>query len=280
MKKLISFCVGFLLAMSVFADEGKLFDASVKAELNGFDWVENFEITSDSGAFTKKDLRILPPNEQGLRFAAINPPADKSCNYKVLTAYPSFLNEGVVGGGVIENTGSIKSIKVIYTTNRPYDEVFLMYSTSAKETAEIKYVKIPSDFNAVKSMEEKEFVFDNPNYEPDVKKREILNNPVVGDDSDGIYLRGFKIQTNAASGYNTYSPYSIFYLKEVSVIYDKAKDDEKIEFRKKIESEFGFNSNKEGIKQRAIQKIEERERIRAGMEALKAKEPTQQADAK
>ena len=274
MKKLISLVLMVCSLTFLMAEEKKLFDSSISADLDGFDYVKNFEIVSDSGHFSKKDLIILEPNENGLRFAAVNPPMYQSCNYKILVSYPSYFNDSIEGAGMIYNAGSIKSIKIVCATNRPYDEIFLMYSTSPY--GKIEYVKFPQNFDSVKSFEENTFIFENPLYEADIKKRDIINRPVVGSDADGIYLRGFKIQTNAATGYNEYSPYSILYLKEVSLIYDKAFDDDKIELSKQIQEEFKLLGSKENAKKKAKEKIEQRERVRTGMELLMAKEGNEQ----
>lgn len=259
MKKLFSLFAALMFIWSLSAEEAVLFSSSAKADLDGYDYVSNFEITSESGYFTKKNLQILEPNEKGVRFIATGVPKEISTHYTILTAYPSFLNESGSGAGVIYNAAAIKSIKVTATTNRPYDEIILLYSTSPNGV--IHEIKMPQDFNAIRSMEEFTLVYENPLYESDVKKREVSMSPVLGADADGIYLRGFRIKTNAPSGYSRYSEYSVLYLKEVSVIYDKAFTDEQIEAMKILKEEFGIDENKAAT-DKAKSDIAERNRVR------------------
>lgn len=270
MKRFLSFlCVMFATCMLLCAQEQVLFSSSAKADVDGYDYTSNFEISSTSGYFDKSELAILEPNEKGLRFLAVNPPKDISTSYDILTAYPSFLNEGVDGAGVIQNAGAIKSIKVTATTNRPYDEIILLYSTSPM--GPIKSIKMPQDFNAIKSMEEFTLTFENPLYEKDYKKREVVTSPVLGSDADGLYLRGFRIKTNAPSGYSTYSEYSIFYLKSVVVVCDKAFTDEQLEAAKTLKEEFGIKET-DNVEKRVKADIAERNRIREVEKALMASE--------
>ena len=270
MKRFLSFlCVMFATMMLLCAQEQVLFSSAAKADVDGYDYVSNFEIDSKSGYFNKSQLMILEPNEKGLRFIATKVPKDVSTSYDILTAYPSFLNESVEGAGVIQNAGAIKSIKVIATTNRPYDEIILLYSTSPM--GPIKSIKMPQDFNAIKSMEEFTLTFENPLYEKDYKKREVVTSPVLGTDAVGLYLRGFRIKTNAPSGYSTYSEYSVFYLKSVVVVCDKAFTDEQLEAAKTLKEEFGIKET-ENVEKRVKADIAERNRIREVEKTLMASE--------
>lgn len=270
MKRFLSLlCVMFATCMLLCAQEQVLFSSAAIADVDGYDYVSNFEIDSTSGYFDKSQLTILAPNEKGLRFLAVKPPKDISTSYDILTAYPSFLNEGVEGAGVIQNAGAIKSIKVTATTNRPYDEIILLYSTSPM--GPIKSIKMPQDFNAIKSMEEFTLTFENPLYEKDYKKRDVVTSPVLGADADGLYLRGFRIKTNAPSGYSTYSGYSIFYLKSVVVVCDKAFTDEQLEAAKTLKEEFGIKET-DNVEKRVKADIAERNRIREVEKTLMASE--------
>lgn len=270
MKRFLSFlCVMFATCMLLCAQEQVLFSSAAKADVDGYDYTSNFEISSTSGYFDKSELTILEPNEKGLRFLATKVPKDISTSYDILTAYPSFLNEDVEGAGVIQNAGAIKSIKVTATTNRPYDEIILLYSTSPM--GPIKSIKMPQDFNAIKSMEEFTLTFENPLYEKDYKKREVVTSPVLGSDADGLYLRGFRIKTNAPSGYSTYSEYSIFYLKSVVVVCDKAFTDEQLEAAKTLKEEFGIKET-DNVEKRVKADIAERNRIREVEKSLMASE--------
>ena len=260
MKKILSILLASILILgSVFAEEKVLFDASAKSDLDGYDYISNFEMDSDSGYFRKDQFKILEPNDKGIRFLATNVPADISTSYKVLVAYPSFLNEDGAGTGYIYNVKYVKSIKIEATTNRPYDEIYLLYSTSP--TGPVKRVLMPQDFSTIKSMEDYELVFNNPNYEPDPNKRDVKASPVLGSEADGLYLVGFQIKTNAPNGFNAYSPYSVFYLRKVTVIYDKMFTDEQVENNKILKEEFGISPNTEAeIKAKA--KITEKVRLR------------------
>lgn len=275
MKKLITLLFAVLLTTAVFAEESVLIKSDVSANLEEYDFVSNFEITSDSGWFTKDKLVILQPNEKGFRFMAKDVPEYSPSNYKIIPAYPVFLNEADIGAGYISNAAAIKSIKVVFTTNRPYDNISVLYSTSVNGPT--KEIKMPQDFNSIKSMVETELFFENPLYEPDVKKREVKELPVLNNSDDGIYFKGIKITTNPATGMAAYSEYSVIYIKEVSVVYDKMFTDEQLEQKAVLREEFGIDE-KSDIKKKAITQIEERNRVRASQESLMHKDES--ADAK
>lgn len=275
MKKIFAFFAMLSWCIAVLtAQEQTLFSADVKADLNGYDYVSNFEITSESGYFSKADLKILEPNEKGIRFYARGVPRDVSTHYTILTAYPSFLNESGSGAGNIYNAAAIKSIKVVATTNRPYDEIILLYSTSPNGV--IHEIKMPQDFNTIKSMEEFTLMYNNPLYEEDVKKRDVQAAPVLGADADGIYLRGFRIKTNAPTGFNAYSEYSVFYLKSVTVVCDKAYTDEQIAAMNTLKEEFGIDENS-ALRAKAESDVAERNRVRDTEKSLMATEETTDA---
>ena len=141
----------FATMMLLCVLEQVLFSSAAKADVDGYDYVSNFEIDSKSGYFNKSQLTILEPNERGLCSLATKVPKDIPTFYDILIAYPSFLNESVEGAGVILNAGAIKSIKVTATTNRPYD-------------GPIKSIKMPQDY----------------------KKREVVTSPVLGTNADGL----------------------------------------------------------------------------------------------
>lgn len=259
MKKVfVSAMLVLLLIFAVSSEEKVLFDSAVQANLDNYDWVSNFEMVSESGYFQKDQFKILPPNEKGIRFLAMDPPKDVSTNYKILTAYPSFLNEEGIGAGYIYNVKFIKSIKIEATTNRPYDEVYLLYKTSPK--GDVKKIKMPQNTSTIQSMVDYELLFENPCYEPDPTKRDLRNSPVLGSDADGLYLVGFQIKTNAPCGYNTYSNYSLFYLRKVTVIYDKMFTDEQVETNKILKEEFNIFPDEE-LEEKARTKIAEKIRI-------------------
>ena len=273
-KTVLAAFFGMLLCVAVFAEEKVLFSSGAKADLDGYDYVSNFEMSSDSGYFRKSSFKILEPTERGIRFIAFDIPKDVSTSYNILAGYPSFLNADGAEAGFIYNVKCIKSIKIEATTNRPYDEVILLYKTSP--TGEVKKIKMPQDFNAVKSMEDFTLEFNNPAYIEDPAKRDLKASPVLGSEADGLYLVGFQIKTNAPNGYNTYSPYSAFYLRRVSVVYDKMFTDEQVENGRALREEFGISPNTEA-ENKAKLKIAEKSRLRQVETELMDKEQSDSA---
>lgn len=264
-NKILGILIILISLAPLFAKEDILIKSDVAADLEGYDFVSNFEITSDSGRFKNSDLKILPPNEKGFRFLAKNVPEFSTSNYKIIPAYPVFLNEPNIGAGYIVNVSSVKSIKVIFTTNRPYDNISVLYSTSVN--GPIKKIRMPQDFNSIKSMEENELIFENPLYEPDVKKREVKTVPVLGGDIEGFYFQGIEITTNPACGFAEYSEYSLIFLKEVSIIYDELFTAEQLEQKAILKEDFGIDELAEE-KIKAINKVKEKIRLRENEASL------------
>lgn len=264
-NKILGILIILINLTPLFAKEDILIKSDAVADLEGYDFVSNFEITSESGRFKKSDLKILPPNEKGFRFLAKNVPEFSTSNYKIIPAYPVFLNEPNIGAGYIVNVSSVKSIKVIFATNRPYDNISVLYSTSAN--GPIKKIRMPQDFNSIKSMEENELIFENPLYEPDVKKREVKTVPVLGGDIEGFYFQGIEITTNPAYGFAEYSEYSLIFLKEVSIIYDELFTAEQLEQKAVLKEDFGIDELAEE-KIKAINKVKEKIRLRENEASL------------
>lgn len=186
MKKIILSVFLIFFAM-LFAQENILLKSDAQAELNGYDYVKNFTVNSTSGYFTKDSFEVLEPNEKGLRVRAKVPNA--STYYDILPSYPSFLNEANIGAGYIENAGSIKKIDITLTLNRSYDEIIFMYSTSPN--GDIKFFKMPQDFNNVIPMEETILTIEPSSYIQNVNYRDIKTANILGE-NDGIYFRGIK----------------------------------------------------------------------------------------
>lgn len=264
-NKILGILIILINLAPLFAKEDILIKSDVAADLEGYDFVSNFEITSDSGRYKKSDLKILPPNEKGFRFLAKNVPEFSTSNYKIIPAYPVFLNEPNIGAGYIVNVSSVKSIKVIFATNRPYDNISVLYSTSVN--GPIKKIRMPQDFNSIKSMEENELIFENPLYEPDVKKREVKTVPVLGGDIEGFYFQGIEITTNPPYGFAEYSEYSLIFLKEVSIIYDELFTAEQLEQKAVLKEDFGIDELAEE-KIKAINKVKEKIRLRENEASL------------
>ena len=68
MKNKILGILIILISFPLFAKENILIKSDVAADLEGYDFVSNFEITSDSGRFKNSDLKILEPNEKDSDF--------------------------------------------------------------------------------------------------------------------------------------------------------------------------------------------------------------------
>ena len=235
MKKIILSVFLIFFAM-LFAQENILFKSDVQAELNGYDYVKNFTVNSISGYFTKDSFKILEPNEKGFRVCVEVP--DTSTSYDILPSYPSFLNEAKIGAGYIENAGSIKKIDITLTLNRPYDEIIFMYSTSPN--GNIKFFKMPQDFNNVKSMEETVLTIEPASYIQNVNNRDIKTDNILGE-NDGIYFRGIRVKVNKAPKNIDFLPCSIIYLKEIKVQYDLNLTPEQFEQRKAMKEEWGIS---------------------------------------
>ena len=83
MKKLIAILTAVFCVMLSYAESSVLLKSDAVADLDTYDYVSNFEISSSSGYFTKNDLQTLKPNEHGFRFMASNVPATTSTHYEI-----------------------------------------------------------------------------------------------------------------------------------------------------------------------------------------------------
>ena len=250
MKKIILSVFLIFFAM-LFAQENILLKSDAQAELNGYDYVKNFTVNSTSGYFTKDSFKILEPNEKGFRICVEVP--NTSTYYDILPPYPSFLNEANIGAGYIENAGSIKKIDITLTLFRPYDEIIFMYSTSPN--GNIKFFKMPQDFNNVKSMEETILSIEPDSYIQNVNYRDIKTANILGE-NDGIYFRGIRVKVNKAPNGTIFFPYSIVYLKEIKVQYDLNLTPEQFEQRKAMKEEWGISDEEELIREKTIARID------------------------
>lgn len=256
MKRLIIVLVA-LLTTSLFAEEGVLFDSTTlnANSVNEYSY-ENWEGESNTGWYADNDIKFLGVNDRGLGFIVTNVP-NTTTHYEINPAYPTFLNDPGIGTGHIENVDSIKSIKLTATLNRTYDDIIMYYSTSPN--GPIHKVLFTANSNS-HSMQEAEFVWNNPSYIEDVTKRQLKNYPIVGSEVGSIYLRGFSIKCNASSGFNGYSPYSVVYLKKVDIIYDKMLTDEQYETNKLLKEELNIDETN-GVKEKALREIETKQRL-------------------
>ncbi len=247
-----------------FAQERVVFDSSVAADFEGFNFVQNFEVIPSSGYFTNKDLVILEPNEKGIRVMAMNVPQYSNSSYLVRVPYNALLNDAE-GAGKVENVGAIKSISVNLAYNRVYDSISLLYQTGP--FSELHEIKMPQNSESLRSMQETTLVFDNPLYEPDVAKRDIKINSVLDKDGTGFYLYGIKVTCHQAAGVFKYSPYSILYLKNITLIADKAYTDEQLEEQNAIKESFGINE-RASVEAKAREKLQLKTDSRENQKAL------------
>ncbi len=274
MKKIFSLiCVMFLTMMALCAEERILLNSSTSANLGeGIEYAKNFNATSKSGYFKGSlcELKSLEPSEKGFRAMAVNVPKDATTNYVFEAPYPSFINEDVEGAGFIENVGDIVSFEVSgVLLNRPYDTLYLMYSTSPfGEVKKVKLVPVNKKEDGtfvknvpVSTMTETTFIWENANYNSNVKTREIKSDPALGADNTGIYFRGLLVQANPSFGSNEYSPYSIAYFKEIKATYDLRFTPEQWALRKEMEKEWNVDNGEAKIREASKEKVLYRKKL-------------------
>ena len=129
-----------------------------------------------------------------------------------------------------------------------------MYSTSPN--GDIKFFKMPQDFNNVKSMEETILTIEPASYIQDVNYRDIKSAVALGGVNDGIYFRGIRVKVNKAPNNIDFSPYSIVYLKEIKVQYDLNLTPEQFEQRKAMKEEWGISDEEKLIREKTIARID------------------------
>lgn len=276
MKKLFALIAALFLTTALFATGYTWISPDAKADFEGYDYTSNFTIGRDSGALDLDDLKILEPKDGYFRFMA-RLPNNKPASYTIRAPYPSAFNESGNGTGYINNAAAIKTIKLVGRTNRPYDEIILLYRTSIDGI--IHQIRMPQDFNSIRTMEDFELVYNNPLYEPDVNKRDLKSNPVLGNKTTTLELIGFTIRCNEADASHTYSNYSIFEIKSVTVDCDDAFTKEQLDVRAALLEEFGIEENTE-IKNKTSNQIKELIRVKENEKALMHKDETSASDAK
>ena len=252
MKNIIKLFILFTASL-LFAETTELLNSNSNASLDSYSYITNFEIDSNSGYFVKGKNLAINSTAEGIEAIAWNVPKNISSNYRLVPAYPSELNEANTGSGYIKNAAAIKTIKIIATLNRPYDDIYLLYSTSLN--GEIKRIKMPH-YDTAQSMVEQEYVFDNMLYEENVKNRDIKSYPLIGSYKQAIYFRGIEIQTNAPYGYYGYGDYSTVNIKTIAVTYDKAENDETLLLSEEFETKYGLDVTK-SIKEKTKNEIEQ-----------------------
>ena len=131
MKNIIKLFILFTASL-LFAETTELLNSNSNASLDSYSYITNFEIDSNSGYFVKGKNLAINSTAEGIEAIAWNVPKNISSNYRLVPAYPSELNEANTGSGYIKNAAAIKTIKIIATLNRPYDDIYLLYSTNAE----------------------------------------------------------------------------------------------------------------------------------------------------
>lgn len=128
-----------------------------------------------------------------------------------------------------------------------------MYSTSPN--GNIKFFKMPQDFNNVIPMEETILTIEPSSYIQNVNYRDIKTANILGE-NDGIYFRGIRVKVNKAPNNIDFLPYSIVYLKEIKVQYDLNLTPEQFEQRKAMKEEWGISDEEELIREKTIARID------------------------
>lgn len=168
--------------------------------------------------------------------------------------------------------------------NRPYDTLYLMHSTSP--FGEVKKVKLTpvnkkEDGTFVKNasvdtMTETTFIWENDNYNSNVKTRKIKSDPALGSDNTGIYFRGLLVQTNPA-GNSEYSSWSIAYFKEIKAVYDLRFTPEQWALRKEMEKEWKVDNGESKIREVSKEKVLYRKKLEETEAAKMHKDNSQQS---
>lgn len=294
MKRIFSL-IATLLLTTVFlcAEESILLTSSTSASLGeGAEYAKNFNATSKSGYFGGSlcGLKTLESSEKGFRAMASGVPRYGTTNYVFEAPYPSFINTNedgtpVEGAGFIENVGDIVSFEVSgVLLNRPYDTLYLMYSTSPfGDVKKVKLVPVNKKEDGtfvknvpVSTMAETTFIWENASYNPNVKTREIKSDPALGADNTGIYFRGLLVQTNPA-GNNEYSPWSIAYFKEIKATYDLRFTPEQWALRKEMEKEWNVDNGETKIREASKEKVLYRKKLEETEAAKMHKDNSQQS---
>lgn len=121
--------------------------------------------------------------------------------------------------------GGIKSIKLVVEGIGKADEVTI-YLSRSKTDFDGKPFKFK---NSIDFIDERELVWNNPNYISDPAKRDKVPGPAYGDEASNLYIRAIEVRTKCDWDV------SIAYFKSLSVIYDLDKTPEELEKIKESE---------------------------------------------
>lgn len=243
MKKFL--IILFLISgTTLFAQEKVLFDYTAKANVldTGYDWVENAKTIVYSGMYIpgKNISNPVLSDEYGLAIRTDIAPRGDS-NFAIRFITPIF--NTVEGTGIITNAGAVKSMDIVLTLNRGYDEVSVIWEQAGKEYT--KKFSVRDTTETVTSMYEFTAHIDFENYIEDVRNRNTKKIPIAGLDKTSILLKEIKITTHAPSSDWEYSPTCIVGIKRITVVCDKAIDDATFEKGKEADNIFNVKRNTE-----------------------------------
>lgn len=246
MRKFISILAALAFSvMTLCADEAILFDYTVKADVleTGYDWVENAKAVGISGRYEpgKNLMNPIVSEKYGLAIRTDDAPNADS-NYAIEFITPVF-NEANSGAGYIKNAAAVKSMDIVLTLNRGYDEVTVVWEQNGR-LHERKF-KTSDATTTVQSMVEFTAHIDFSEYVDDVRNRSTAQVPVAGLRRTDIALKQIKVTTHKAPGDWMYSPTSIVGVKKISMIYDKAVTDEAYQLGVEADNEFNINATQD-----------------------------------
>lgn len=246
MRKFISILAALAFSvMTLCADEAILFDYTVKADVleTGYDWVENAKAVGISGRYEpgKNLMNPIVSEKYGLAIRTDDAPNADS-NYAIEFITPVF-NEANSGAGYIKNAAAVKSMDIVLTLNRGYDEVTVVWEQNGR-LHERKF-KTSDATATVQSMVEFTAHIDFSEYVDDVRNRSTAQVPVAGLRRTDIALKQIKVTTHKAPGDWMYSPTSIVGVKKISMIYDKAVTDEAYQLGVEADNEFNINATQD-----------------------------------
>lgn len=241
MRKTILFLIS-LFSSLLFAQEQVLFDYSAKADVldTGYDWVENAKTVAYSGIYIpgKNISNPIISEKYGLAVRTDIAPKEDS-NFAIRFITPLF-NEGE-GVGIIKNAGAVKSMDITLTLNRGYDEVSVVWEQNGIEHSRKFTAKNVAE--PITSMYEFTAHIDFSNYISDVRNRNTKSIPIAGLKATSILLKEIKVTTHAPSKEWEYSPTCIVGVKRISVVCDKAVDDNTFERGQEADKEFNIYPN-------------------------------------
>lgn len=275
MKKLFTSLVlfGFCL-FSSFTEESVLFDYSAKQDVleTGYDWVSNVKAVSLSGHYTLgKNLNHPITSEKYGLCVYVHSVPNADSRYAIEFCNARFNTENI-GAGIIKNVADIKSMEMVLTLNRGYDEVEVVWEHNGREYRRRFNSKNAS--TVMNSMVEFIVKIDFDTYISDTRIKDIKQTSIVDPSNKDIVLKRVEVITHQSPPNWVYSPISIVGIKNIKVIYDKAFSDEVYIKQQEVQNTFGI-SPLNNLKKKLKQDIEVELKQRSYLESLKAKDPTE-----